>query len=272
MMGGHHAASGAAAWVAITSTAPFTLGLHPVSDVGVMTGAIVCAGAALLPDVDHHDGTIANSLPPVTEWATRVVGAITGGHRKGTHSLLGIAVFVGIAWLAGLWTVETTSFGTVYVGGGILAVLLAAFALKALKLTRGGVLGPWLASLTLAALVALFSPEEWNWLPVAVGVGAAVHVLGDVLTTGGAPLLWPVRFRSPRWVRRAPVIDDVWRPGGNFALPLLGDAGSWREWVVMTPVTVYAVYGVGWALLQQMGFDVSGTVSTLGAAVVALVG
>ena len=30
MMGGHHAISGAAAWVAVTSTVPFTLGLHPL--------------------------------------------------------------------------------------------------------------------------------------------------------------------------------------------------------------------------------------------------
>ena len=121
MMGANHAATGAAAWIAVTSTAPFALGWHPVSSVGVMTGAVVCAGAALLPDADHHNGTFAHSLPPVSEWVSDAVETVAGGHRQGTHSFLGIAVFTALAWLAGLVTVETASFGTVYVGGGLLA-------------------------------------------------------------------------------------------------------------------------------------------------------
>jgi membrane-bound metal-dependent hydrolase YbcI (DUF457 family) len=259
MMGAHHAATGAAAWVAVTSTAPFALGWHAVSPVGVMTGAVVCAGAALLPDADHHDGTFAHSLPPVSEWVSAAVGTVAGGHRQGTHSLLGVAVLTALAWAAGLVTVETAAFGTVSVGAGVLAVLLVALALQALRLTRRGRLAPWLTSLGVAVLVALFSPEEWNWLPVAVGIGAAVHVLGDVLTTNGAPLLWPVRFRSPRWVRRSLVVDDVWRPGGSLALPLLGDTGSVREWLLATAVGLYAVVGVTWSALEQMGFDTLGT-------------
>ncbi|WP_265523587.1 metal-dependent hydrolase [Oerskovia flava] len=259
MMGGHHAACGAAAWVAVTSTAPYTLGLYPVSDVGVVTGAIVCAGAALLPDADHHNGTIAHSLPPVSEAVADVVEKISGGHRKGTHSILGVAVFTALAWAAGLVTHESETFGTVAVGAGVVAILLVAFALKALKLTRGGKLGPWIASVTIAAIIALLAPEEWNWLPVAVALGTSVHILGDVVTTGGCPLLWPIRFRSPRRVRRTPILKDVWRPGGNMALPILGNAGSRREWILMTPVSIYAVGGVLWALLTQMGLDTTGT-------------
>jgi membrane-bound metal-dependent hydrolase YbcI (DUF457 family) len=257
MMGGHHAASGAAAWVAVTATTPIALGWHPVSDVGVMTGALVCAGAALLPDADHHSGTIAHSLPPVSEGVTRIVAALAGGHRAGTHSLLGVAVFTGIAWVAGMVSLRTETFGDVLVGPGILAVLLIAFALRALKLTRKGTVWPWLSSVSLAALVAVFAPEEWNWMPFCVGLGCLVHLLGDLLTTNGIPLLWPLRFRSPRWVRRyrALPFDDIWRAGGSVSVPLLGDAGSWREWLVMSPVSVYAVVGFAWAALDQMGFD-----------------
>ncbi|MBD8077632.1 metal-dependent hydrolase [Cellulosimicrobium arenosum] len=263
MMGANHAATGAAAWIAVTSTAPFALGLHPVSSVGVMTGAVVCAGAAVLPDADHHNGTFAHSLPPVSEWVSDAVEAVSGGHRNGTHSFLGIAVFTALAWAAGLLTIQTESFGTVYVGGGVLAVLLIALALKALRLTRRGRLAPWLTSLTVAALVALFAPEEWNWLPVAVGLGVTVHVLGDVLTTNGAPLLWPVRFRAPRRVRRSLVLDDVWRPGGSFAVPLLGSTGSVREWLLATAVGLYATVGFTWSALDQMGFDTFGTYTRL---------
>ena len=78
MMGGHHAASGAAAWVALTASTPIALGLYPVSEVGIMTGALVCAGAALLPDADHHSGTIAHSLPPVSEGVARGIAAVSG--------------------------------------------------------------------------------------------------------------------------------------------------------------------------------------------------
>ncbi|ROS74360.1 metal-dependent hydrolase [Cellulomonas sp. PhB143] len=266
MMGGHHAASGAAAWVAVTSTAPYTLGIHPVSDVGVVTGAVVCAGAALLPDADHRSGTIARSLPPVSNVVARAVAAVSGGHRNGTHSILGIAVFTGLAWLLGRWHVETAALGTVDVGAGVVAVLLVAYAMDALDLLGTGKLAPWAMSVVVAGLVAVLAPEEWNWLPLAVGLGATVHVLGDLLTTGGCPLLWPVEIPSPRWVRRSLLLRQLWHSGGNVALPLLGDAGSAREWVVMTPVSCYAVAGVLWSLLTQMGFDTSGMVGEIRAA------
>jgi len=260
MMGGHHAASGAAVWIAVTASTPIAFGWYPVSNVGVMTGALVCAGAALLPDVDHRSGTIAHSLPPITEAITQVVGKLTGGHRKSTHSLLGVAVFVAIAWAASLLVMRTEQFGDVLIGPGIMAVLLIAFALRALKLTRKGWWWPWLTSVSLAGTVAVFAPEEWYWMPFCVGLGCLVHLLGDLLTTHGIPLLWPLRVRSPRWVRRAPILpfDDMWRPSGNIAIPLLGDAGSWREWTLMTPVSIYAVAGFSWAALDQMGFDTLG--------------
>ncbi|GAB2466067.1 metal-dependent hydrolase [Xylanimonas ulmi] len=256
-MGGHHAASGAAAWVAVTATTPIAFGWYPVSDIGVITGALVCAGAALLPDADHHAGTIARSLPPVSQGVARAIAAVSGGHRGGTHSLLGVAAFTAIAWAVGHLTLRTEAFGDVLVGPGIVAVLLIAFALRALRLTGEGRWWAWLASGSLAALVAAYAPEEWFWLPFCVGLGCLVHLIGDLLTTRGVPLLWPIRFRSPRWVRRhrALPFDDVWRAGGNIALPLLGDAGSWREWLVMTPVSVYAVLGVGWATLDLAGVD-----------------
>lgn len=257
MMGGHHAASGAAAWIAVTASTPIALGLYPVSDVGVLTGALVCAGAALLPDADHHSGTIAHSLPPVSEGVTRVAANVSGGHRGGTHSLLGIAAFTAIAWAAGQLTITTERFGEVLIGPGIIAVLLISFALRALHLTNRVKPWSWAASLTLAGLVAVYAPEEWFWMPFCVGLGSLVHVLGDLLTTHGVPLLWPLRFRSPRWVRKARALpfDDVWRANGNISVPLLGNAGSWREWVLMTPVSLYAVVGMAWAGLNLLGVD-----------------
>ncbi|MER7556815.1 metal-dependent hydrolase [Nocardioides sp. NPDC126508] len=259
MMGGHHAASGAAAWIAVTSSAPIAFGWYPgVSDIGVMTGTLVCAGAALLPDADHHNGTIAHSLPPVSEGLTRIVGQVSGGHRNGTHSILGVLAFTALAWGAGKLSLETEHFGSVLIGPGIMCVLLVAFAMDALKLTRKGVHWPWIPAVALAAVIAVFAPEEWWWMPFSVGLGCVVHLLGDFLTTMGIPLFWPIAPKPPRWVRRNKWLpfDNMWTRGGNFALPILGDAGSVREWIVMTPISLYAIVGFGWALMSQMGFDV----------------
>jgi membrane-bound metal-dependent hydrolase YbcI (DUF457 family) len=260
MMGGHHAASGAAAWVAVTATTPIAFGWYPVTDVGIMAGAIVCAGAALLPDADHHSGTIANSLSPVSDAVVKVVETVSGGHRKGTHSILGVVAFTAMAWLVGLLAIDTGlegDLGTILIGPGIVCVLLVAFALKALKITRDTKILPWTVSVTLAVLIAVFAPSEWFWMPFSVALGCVVHIIGDMLTTQGVPLVWPLKFRSPSWMRdgRGLELDMIWRNGGNLSLPILGDAGSVREWLFMTPVSLYAVVGVAWAALDQMGFD-----------------
>lgn len=82
----------------------------------------------MLPDADHHNATIAHSLPPLSNAVCAGIGKVAGGHRHGTHSVIGIAAFVFVAWLAGLWTYDLDRFGTIYPGAGILSVLLVAFA------------------------------------------------------------------------------------------------------------------------------------------------
>ncbi|KHL03837.1 metal-dependent hydrolase [Sinomonas humi] len=282
MMGPHHAACGAAAWVAVTTQvhldlAPLTavLGWGPASldlgspllhasPLGVVAGALVTAGAALLPDADHPRATIAHSLPPVSRFACEGIGAVAGGHRNGTHSLLGIAVFTAIAWAAGRWTavvpmlgtlhIGTLHIGTLHVGAGLVSLLLVAFAAKVLGVFPEGVRRiPWLVAVPLAAFIAVFAPHEQDWFPLAVALGCSVHIAGDMLTTGGCNLLWPIAFRRPRRFSRIPLLAWMWRPGGHVSFPVLGDAGSWREWLMLIPVGCYAVAGVGgavWALGQ----------------------
>ena len=171
MMGGHHAASGAALWLALTTQfdvglAPLAqvfpalpeqitlgLGLMDVSPTGVVTGALVAAGAALVPDADHRHAMRAHSLPPLSNIMCIQVGRLSGGHRHGTHSILGLAVFVTIAALAGMWRIELPNFGTIYPGAGILAVLLASFAAKALKIIPDTMRKfPWILGLAVGRL------------------------------------------------------------------------------------------------------------------------
>lgn len=271
MMGAHHAACGAAAWVAATTSitvpldfiAPGTetqlgLGLMDMGPAGIITGALVCAGAALVPDADHHNATIAHSLPPVSNAVCSGIGHISGGHRHGTHSILGIAAFVALAWLTGLWTTEVPGFGTAYIGAGILSVLLVAFAAKALKIIPDSMQkSPWAVGIAAGALIAFFSPEYEYWFPMVMGLGVIVHIVGDMMTTGGCNLVWPFTIKPPKILHNIPVISSIWKPNGYFAIPILGNAGSWREWLLLVPIGAYAIGGVGFVLLNagQTGLE-----------------
>lgn len=49
------------------------------SPIGIVTGALVTAGAAMLPDADHHNATIAHSLPPLSNAMCAGIGKLAGG-------------------------------------------------------------------------------------------------------------------------------------------------------------------------------------------------
>src|SRR6266508_3347748 len=92
MMARSHALLGAAGWLAAAPVVSDAV--HRPLDLPTLA----CAGAALLPDLDHHDGLIANSLGPPTRLLARVVARISGGHRHATHSLLFGLLAGGLAW------------------------------------------------------------------------------------------------------------------------------------------------------------------------------
>lgn len=240
--------SGAAAWLALTT--PVTLGsvnlgfgVLEMDRWETLAGAIVCAGAALLPDADHHRATIARSLPPISSMFTRFIGQVSGGHRNGTHSIIGMAFFILIAWLANGWAVTTAALGTVYPAAALFAVLLISFAVKSLKFMPP--LLCWIIALAAGMFVGMNAPEANQWFLVAVAVGVVVHVLGDMLTIGGCNLLWPIKIGAPRWFRRLPVIGVCWKANGRIALPILAETGSKAEWLLATLLTAY----VGVALI-----------------------
>jgi membrane-bound metal-dependent hydrolase YbcI (DUF457 family) len=250
-MGGHHAASGAAAWVAIASTGPYTLGWYPLDATGILIGGMATAGTALVCDWDHRHSTVANSLPPLSNVIAVGIENASGGHRQGTHSVLGAAFFVLLAMAAGQFQLQT-DWGLLSVGAGLLCMFMINIAAKALKLfPKSGFLSNWVFALAMAGLVTWYAPEQWTWLPISMLTGVVVHIVGDMITTGGVPLLWPIVIKPPRFLRRMPVVNDVWRANGAFSVPLLGRAGSRREWLVLIPVSAYAMVGMcvaAWAV------------------------
>ncbi|ACL39290.1 membrane-bound metal-dependent hydrolase [Pseudarthrobacter chlorophenolicus A6] len=253
-MGGHHAASGAAAWVAVASTGPYTLGWYPLDPTGILIGGMATAGTALVCDWDHRSSTVAHSLPPLSNAIARGIETASGGHRQGTHSVLGAAGFVLLAGVAAQVQMETP-WGLLSVGAGLLCMFLINIAAKALKLfPKSGFISNWIFALVMAGLVTVYAPHQWTWLPMSMLIGVVVHIVGDLITTGGVPLLWPLVIRPPKLLRKVPLLRNVWRPNGALSLPLLGRAGSKREWLVLIPVSAYAMVGLtvaGWAIAQN---------------------
>lgn len=90
MMGRSHALSGLTAWAFV---APAVNQVVPIDGGEYVLGAALCAGAAVLPDIDHPNSGVSRTFGPVTRLFAWLVEKISGGHRNGTHSFLGSALF-----------------------------------------------------------------------------------------------------------------------------------------------------------------------------------
>jgi membrane-bound metal-dependent hydrolase YbcI (DUF457 family) len=204
MMGHTHALSGATAWlllapglVALPAATGSAADLTPVvanmlSPAELIAGTLVCAGAAMLPDLDHPHATIAQTFGPATWVLAKAFNWASGGHRHATHSLL-FAVVAGLGshMLAGRYPV----------GRDIVVILMIGLALRAIGI---GIPGRTITSalvnigLTAGAFLMLHSREvQYLWLGLAIAIGCLAHVVGDCLTERGCPVLWPLKHR---WV------------------------------------------------------------------------
>lgn len=191
-MGRTHALSGAAIWLAAAPPVADRLG-HPLSAAETLAGGLLCAGAALLPDLDTASSTAARSLRPVSSAAAKLLGAIAGGHRQATHSL----AFVAVVFVA-LSAVRASPAGPTVIA--VASWLCVGFALRSLGPSglRGGSLADLSVAGVSAGLVALgwHSIDSTAWWPAAIAVGCAAHIAGDLLTRGGVRLLWPLGHRQ----------------------------------------------------------------------------
>src|SRR6266487_963532 len=167
MMARSHALLGAAGWLAAAPVVSDAIH-QPLDLPALAASTLVCAGAALLPDLDHHDGLIANSLGPPTRLLARGVAAISGGHRHATHSLLFGLLAGGLAWTLVRYAGRPAML--------LLALLCAAFALRAVHLSD-----PvserrlhWVPVALVAGAItyaeARYVAGTWHWLPMAIAV------------------------------------------------------------------------------------------------------
>lgn len=245
-MGFTHATSGTAAWLAVTAALPaFGTEILPLTPAGIVAGAMVCSGAALLPDADHKSATIAHSIPVLGPLVTDAIGDVSGGHRHGAHTLLAAALVTAAAIAIGQWHMDIPGIGPTPIGPAIATIALITFAAKARDLVRHWTTA-WALGVASAAIVFFFAPDSSVWFPLAVGLGYVVHLVGDALTVGGVPgPLWPITLKPPRWWVQTNGLNDLWKRNGYIAFPILGKAGSAREYVVAIVLGLYCFYGLG---------------------------
>ncbi|OZM75971.1 metal-dependent hydrolase [Pseudonocardia sp. MH-G8] len=255
MLGVSHALSGAALGLAVVGFVPELLGAHP--DAGtVLTFTAVCAGAALLPDLDHPSSTATRRFSVASWLASRVVRPLSrlvynltrgrrdtgrGSHRGLTHTVVG-AVLLGLAV-----NLASARFGAPVLIGTLFVCL--ALAIKGLD-----ALVPGPPSLVIAAgltyAVEQFVPGGTagtaGWLGAAVALGMVVHSVGDAVTETGAPLLWPLPIRQRHWYPVGSPRPLRFRTGGKV-----------EAWVVAPALTLavfllaaFVVPGVAPVLLQ----------------------
>jgi membrane-bound metal-dependent hydrolase YbcI (DUF457 family) len=227
MMGRSHLLIASAGYLTLAATAPGALGYLPPAQ---LAAGAVCAGAAsLLPDLDCPGSTVARALGPLSGLLARLVSLIAGGHRNGTHSLLAwLAVSVGL----------TLALGTRHSSAVALIVCVLACGLMLRVIT--GARATACAVLALGAAVALVTGVGLvdHWMPGAVLVGYGSHLLGDLVTVEGVPLLWPLSGRRQR-VTVIGATDDR-----REHLVCLG-AGALGAYLAVTLIAVPALAAAG---------------------------
>jgi membrane-bound metal-dependent hydrolase YbcI (DUF457 family) len=186
-------------------------------------GAAIAAGAAVLPDIDHPDASCARSFGLVTEAFAWLIEHISGGHRHGTHSLVGVAAFTGGAYAAEHY--RYTLAGKA--GLGLLLVLALASGLRALKI--GGHFGDLIAIAIAAGM--FYTGFGITQVPWAIAIGTATHLAGDMLTNEGIPLAWPVSRFHVRLLPEPFAFTTGTRPERWVVAPVLLAALVWLAWL-----------------------------------------
>jgi membrane-bound metal-dependent hydrolase YbcI (DUF457 family) len=195
--------------------------LHHQMPVGTLFAfAGVTSGFGLLPDIDHPSSTLARTFGPATRLIAKTVGNVSGGHRKFTHTL----------WFAALMVLLVSLLANRYGGTADLIIASAGFYLTfmVLRLAPKRTSGPAELMYAIEAIAATVTYNhfvgDWWWLPWAVAFGVIGHIAGDILTTEGVPIIYPI---LPHFVVK---------------LPILGSTDHWREHAfafTLMPIAAY---------------------------------
>ena len=245
MMGSDHGWTGAVAFAALAPQMPATGAV-------LALGVAATAGAAVLPDIDHPDSTVSRTFGFLTGAFAWVVEKISGGHRHGTHSIIGVAVMTGLAWEAArlqgsvpragghpvpAWQLAPAGLLLALLFSAAIRALLGQVFIRHLRLARfaghhadAAGIAAAAAAIWSGADLAAFTSWHVPLLALATAAGCAAHIAGDMLTHGGCPLLYPLSRHEfgllPEPVR---ITTNKWAEHWIVS-PCLLTAFAWLAW------------------------------------------
>ena len=243
MLGRDHALLGAVAGVGLAE--PVARLAHTALPPGQVAAAgAICAGFALLPDIDEPGSTVSRKLGPLSEAVAAVTNKLAGGHRQATHTLWFAGGMAALVWWLGRFALAAPILVYASLALTLTMVVPAGFARKGSFVALIGpvaagwavwraLTGSWLTDPTRVA-----DPHTWAWLPAAAGAGVVLHLVGDMLTATGVPLLWPLRLRP--------------------AAPLLGHTDSIREQLVGACLSL-ALVALAWVQILDPLLNTKGS-------------
>ncbi|MEU5565390.1 MULTISPECIES: metal-dependent hydrolase [Micromonospora] len=269
MMGPSHALSGATVWLAGSWALDQFADYHQ-SPLALAVGTAVCAGGALFPDLDlsgkvtsnQGGATVARTFGVVSLFFAEVMEKISlgvyyatklskdpkrsNGHRTLTHT---IPFTVLVGW-------GTTALCAAYGKWAVIAVLFFTIGLALRGLfdrwaERAGWVIVTLVSLAAAWFTYANLPggRGYPLIGVALGVGCFVHILGDMITRAGVPILWPIPIKRRMWTMIGLPNKIALRTGSKAETVVLR--------VVMTVVALLAATGlVARPVLQRFDIEI----------------
>jgi membrane-bound metal-dependent hydrolase YbcI (DUF457 family) len=269
MMGPSHALSGATVWLAGSWALDYYAGFEQ-SPLAVAVGAIVCAGGALVPDLDlsgkvtKNEGgaTVAKTFGVFSLFLAECVEKLslgvytatrlskdpkrTNGHRTFAHTLP----------FAGLLGWGTTFLASHYGKWAVIGImfLMAGLALRGVFDKWAERVG-WLVVTLVSAAIAFFTAAQlpgdrgYPMIGLAVAVGCVVHLLGDMITRVGVPIMWPIPTGPGRMWRMIGIPDKLAiKTGGKVETVILRS--------IFTAISLIAIAGMFYPyILSQLGLD-----------------
>lgn len=269
MMGPSHALSGAAVWLAGSWALDHFAG-YEQSPLALAVGTAVCAGGALFPDLDlsgkvtrnQGGATVARTFGVFSLFIAEVMEKVSlgvyyatklsrdprrsNGHRTLTHT---IPFTVLVGW-------GTTALCAAYGKWAVIGILFFMFGLALRGLfddwaERAGWVIVTLASLAAAWFTFLTLPGDRGYpmIGLAVGVGCFVHILGDMITRAGVPILWPIPLKRRMWTMVSLPDSIALRAGGKAEVVVVR--------TVLTAIAVLSAVGlVAPSVLQRFDIEV----------------
>lgn len=208
--------------------------LGTTSPWGIIGAAIVIIGASLIPDLDNtHStakstlGVIGSGLSIIMKSSSVLIQGIvstkydkdsSNPHRKLWHTpIIWLLVGLGLLGLFSLSTVISLPIIGEMTLGGIFAFLilyvsmqltlmgLLTSTMKGLKKKHGFMGEVVVDGIALVFTFLVFNQilesniNGYQWLAASFTIGAWIHILGDLMTTMGVPLLFPIKIKGKFW-------------------------------------------------------------------------